>query len=50
MPAGAAYLGCFQYWYQVNVFKRLFPNVEHFTSQPWAAKLTDVPGAWLTKN
>ena len=41
---GAAYLGCFQYWYQVNVFKRLFPNVERFTSQPWAAKLSDVPG------
>jgi hypothetical protein len=23
---GGAYLGVFQYWYQVNVFKRLFPG------------------------
>jgi hypothetical protein len=41
---GAVYLGAFQYWYQVNVFKRLFPGVEAFTSQPWLAKLKDVPG------
>jgi hypothetical protein len=41
---GACYLGAFQYWYQVNVFKRLFPGVERFTSQAWSAKLTDVPG------
>jgi len=41
---GAVYLGAFQYWYQVNVFKRMFPGVEAFTSQPWAAKLTDGPG------
>lgn len=41
---GASYLGAFQYWYQVNVFKRLFPGVEAFTSQPWLAKLKDVPG------
>jgi len=41
---GFAYLGGFQYWYQVNIFKRLFPSVERFTSQSWAAKLTDGPG------
>lgn len=41
---GTAYLGVFQYWYQVNVFCRLFPNINKFTSQPWSAKLTDVPG------
>jgi hypothetical protein len=41
---GFAYLGGFQYWYQVNVFKRLFPGIEKFTSQPWSAKLTDLPG------
>jgi len=41
---GAAYLGAYQYWYQVNVFRRLFPSVEVFTSQPWLAKLKDVPG------
>lgn len=41
---GAAYLGAFQYWYQVNVFKRMFTGVEKFTTQPWAAKLRDGPG------
>jgi len=41
---GFAYLGGFQYWYQVNIFKRLFPGIEHFTSQPWLAKLRDGPG------
>ena len=41
---GFAYLGGFQYWYQVNIFKRLFPSVERFTSQSISAKLTDVPG------
>ena len=41
---GFAYLGLFQYWYQVNIFTRLFPGVNKFTSQPWAAKLTDLPG------
>lgn len=41
---GFAYLGAFQYWYQINIFKRLFPGVEAFCSQTWAAKLTDVPG------
>jgi len=41
---GAAYLGGFQYLYQISVFKRMFPGMEAFTSQPWAAKLKDVPG------
>jgi hypothetical protein len=41
---GAAYLGGFQYLYQVNVFKRLFSNAERFTNQTWMAKATDVPG------
>merc|ERR1719221_83752 len=41
---GLIYLGGFQYFYPVNVFKRLFPGVDAFTSQTWAAKLTDVPG------
>lgn len=41
---GFSYLGCFQYWYQINIFKRLFPGIEAFTSKPWLAKLTDGPG------
>lgn len=41
---GFCYLGIFQYWYQVNIFTRLFPGVNKFTSQPWSAKLTDGPG------
>ena len=30
---GGAYLGAFQYWYQVNIFKRIFTATERFTSQ-----------------
>ena len=41
---GAVYLGGFQFWYQVSVFRRFFPGVERFTSQPWADKLKDIPG------
>lgn len=41
---GTCYLGVFQYWYQVNIFCRLFPGINKFTSQSWAAKLTDIPG------
>ncbi|KAL7544218.1 hypothetical protein ACHAWF_012793 [Thalassiosira exigua] len=41
---GALYLGAFQYWYQVNIFKRLF-DVDKFTSQPWKDKLEDTEGA-----
>lgn len=40
---GALYLGAFQYWYQVNIFKKLF-DVDKFTSQPWADKLKDKDG------
>jgi len=41
---GTCYLGVFQYWYQVNIFCRIFPNINKFTSQSWGAKLRDVPG------
>ena len=40
---GALYLGGFQYLYQVNIFKKLF-DVDSFTSQPWADKVSDGPG------
>lgn len=40
---GATYLGGFQYFYQVNVFKKLF-DVDSFTSQPWVDKFRDGPG------
>jgi len=40
---GAVYLGGFQYFYQVGVFKRMF-DVDSFTSQPWEDKLKDGPG------
>mmetsp|Transcript_39454 Transcript_39454/g.94886 ORF Transcript_39454/g.94886 Transcript_39454/m.94886 type:complete len:283 (-) Transcript_39454:292-1140(-) len=40
---GATYLGAFQYWYQVNIFKKLF-DVDKFTSQPWSDKLKDTDG------
>ena len=40
---GALYLGAFQYWYQVNIFKKLF-DVDKFTSQPWEDKLRDKDG------
>jgi hypothetical protein len=29
---------------QVNIFKRIFSGAERFTTLPWSAKLTDVPG------
>eukprot|EP00437_Effrenium_voratum_P036079 CAMPEP_0181469912 /NCGR_PEP_ID=MMETSP1110-20121109/38271_1 /TAXON_ID=174948 /ORGANISM="Symbiodinium sp., Strain CCMP421" /LENGTH=175 /DNA_ID=CAMNT_0023594849 /DNA_START=158 /DNA_END=685 /DNA_ORIENTATION=+ len=41
---GAVYLGAFQYWYQVNIFTRMFKGVEKFTTQPLAAKLRDTAG------
>jgi hypothetical protein len=41
---GGVYLGVFQYWYQVNIFKRLFPSVERFTTQSVALKLKDTQG------
>ena len=40
---GALYLGGFQYFYQVNVFKKLF-DVDAFTTQPWADKVKDTEG------
>lgn len=40
---GAIYLGGFQYFYQVNVFKKLF-DVDKFTSQSWSDKLKDAQG------
>ena len=40
---GATYLGAFQYWYQVNIFKKIF-DVDKFTSQPWGDKLKDTEG------
>mmetsp|Transcript_16833 Transcript_16833/g.31881 ORF Transcript_16833/g.31881 Transcript_16833/m.31881 type:complete len:311 (-) Transcript_16833:2493-3425(-) len=40
---GAIYSGGFQYFYQVNVFKKLF-DVDKFTSQSWLDKSKDVEG------
>ena len=40
---GAVYSGAFQYFYQVNIFKKLF-DVDAFTSQPWVDKLKDEEG------
>jgi len=40
---GATYICAFQYWYQVNVFKKLF-NADKFTSQSWGDKLKDTKG------
>ena len=41
---GALYLGAFQYWYQVRIFRRVFTSTDRFTSQPLAAKLRDGEG------
>lgn len=43
MVFGATYLGAFQYWYQVNIFKKLF-DVDKFTSLSWEDKLQDTEG------
>ena len=40
---GALYMGGFQYWYQVNIFKKLF-DVEKFTSLSWEDKAKDTDG------
>jgi hypothetical protein len=40
---GFSYMGAFQYWYQVNIFKKFF-DVDKFTSQSWAEKLKDKDG------
>ena len=44
MLFGALYLGGFQYWYQINIFAKVFPNMGRFCSQTWAQKLKDGPG------
>ena len=41
---GGLYKGCFQYFYQVSIFSKLFPGIAKYTSQSWAAKLKDWPG------
>lgn len=40
---GFSYMGAFQYWYQVNIFKKFF-DVDKFTSQSWSEKLQDKDG------
>jgi hypothetical protein len=40
---GFFYMGAFQYWYQVNIFKKFF-DVDKFTSQSWGDKLKDKDG------
>lgn len=40
---GATYLGGFQYWYQVNIFKKMF-DVDQFTNKSWSDKLKDTKG------
>jgi len=40
---GAMYSGAFQYWFQVNIFKKLF-DVDSFTSKSWQDKLKDTEG------
>ena len=41
---GGAYLGAFQYWYQVNIFKKIFTATGRFTSQSFEKKLKDTEG------
>merc|ERR1711963_818215 len=41
---GMLYLGGFQYWLQVNMFRRWFPTMDRFANQSFAAKLKDTPG------
>lgn len=41
---GGVYLGLFQYWYQVNIFSKVFSDIPRFTSQTWAEKFKDAPG------
>jgi len=41
---GALYLGAFQYWYQVNIFKKIFTATERFTSESLAEKVRDTNG------
>lgn len=41
---GALYSGAFQYWYQVNIFKKMFDGVDEFTSLPFEDKIKDTDG------
>ena len=41
---GFAYLGGFQYWLQINMYKRWFPHMERFSKLSTAEKLRDGPG------
>jgi hypothetical protein len=41
---GFAYLGCFQYWMYVNLFKRWFPNMATFANQTFKEKLRNRGG------
>jgi len=41
---GAGYLGGFQWWLQVTMFRRWFPTMDKFANQSFAAKLRDIPG------
>ena len=41
---GATYLGGFQYWLQVNMFAKWFPNMSRFANQSFSAKLRDTAG------
>ena len=36
MLFGSLYLGGFQYWYQINLFQRFFPNMGKYASQTWS--------------
>mmetsp|Transcript_26433 Transcript_26433/g.74382 ORF Transcript_26433/g.74382 Transcript_26433/m.74382 type:complete len:298 (+) Transcript_26433:93-986(+) len=41
---GAVYLGGFQYWLQVNMFSKWFPNMARFANQSFSAKIRDTAG------
>ncbi|KAJ1451277.1 hypothetical protein M885DRAFT_530175 [Pelagophyceae sp. CCMP2097] len=44
---GFAYLGAFQYWLQVNMFRRWFAGADRFTQLSFAEKIRDVPGMMI---
>jgi hypothetical protein len=44
MLFGLVYSGLFLYFYQVNVFQRLFSNVEGFSQKTWGEKFSDRSG------
>jgi len=41
---GTVYLGAFQYWLQVNMFRKWFPTMDRFANQSLSAKLKDTAG------